>query len=57
MLGDPTFADAIIDRLVHNAHKLKLKGDSLRKKAANLTQADHWPAYHTPAATDPDSDR
>jgi DNA replication protein DnaC len=32
MFGDPTLADAILDRLVHNAHRLKLKGDSLRRK-------------------------
>lgn len=31
-IGDPTLGDAILDRLVHNAHKLTLKGDSLRKK-------------------------
>lgn len=36
-IGDPTLADAILDRLVHNAHKLKLEGDSMRKKKANLT--------------------
>jgi len=30
-LGDPTIADAILDRLVHNAHKLELKGPSRRK--------------------------
>lgn len=30
-LGDPTIADAILDRLVHNAHRLKLKGPSKRK--------------------------
>jgi DNA replication protein DnaC len=30
-LSDPTLADAILDRLVHNAHRLELKGDSLRK--------------------------
>lgn len=30
-LGDPTLADAILDRLVHQAYKLALKGDSLRK--------------------------
>ena len=40
-LGDPTLADAILDRLVHNAYKLKLKGGSMRKKKAPLTQADH----------------
>jgi len=31
-IGDPTLADAILDRLVHSAHKLKLEGDSMRKK-------------------------
>jgi DNA replication protein DnaC len=31
-LGDPTLADAILDRLVHNAHKLRLQGESLRKQ-------------------------
>ena len=30
-LADPTLADAILDRLVHQAHKLELKGESLRK--------------------------
>lgn len=36
-LGDPTIADAILDRLVHNAHKIQLKGPSRRKarKAKN----------------------
>jgi len=33
-IGDPTLADAILDRLVHNAHRLVLSGDSLRKRAA-----------------------
>ncbi len=37
-LGDPTLADAILDRLVHNAYKLTLKGDSMRKKRSPLTQ-------------------
>jgi DNA replication protein DnaC len=36
-IGDPTLADAILDRLVHSAHKVKLKGESMRKKKANLT--------------------
>lgn len=31
-IGDPTTADAILDRLVHNAHTLQLKGGSMRKK-------------------------
>ena len=33
-IGDPTLADAILDRLVHNAHKIKLNGESMRKKNA-----------------------
>jgi DNA replication protein DnaC len=31
MIGDPTLADAILDRVVHNAHRIELKGESLRK--------------------------
>jgi DNA replication protein DnaC len=31
-IGDPTIADAILDRLVHNAHRVNLKGGSMRKK-------------------------
>ena len=31
-LGDPTIADAILDRLVHNAHTITLKGESMRKR-------------------------
>jgi DNA replication protein DnaC len=33
-----TLADAILDRLVHNAHRLKLSGDSIRKVDVNLTR-------------------
>jgi DNA replication protein DnaC len=40
-LGEPTVADAILDRLLHNAHKLHLKGDSMRKSTPILTQLDH----------------
>jgi DNA replication protein DnaC len=36
-IGDPTLADAILDRLVHNAYKLVLKGESMRKQKARLT--------------------
>ena len=31
-IGDPTIADAILDRRVHNAHRFQLKGGSMRKK-------------------------
>lgn len=37
-LGDPTIADAICDRLVHNAHLLKLGGPSIRRNKALQTQ-------------------
>lgn len=37
-LGDPTLADAILDRLVHHAHQLNLDGESLRKLKPNLTK-------------------
>lgn len=33
-IGDPTYADAILDRLVHNAYRLELKGKSMRDAAA-----------------------
>lgn len=36
-IGDNTLADAILDRLMHNAHRLLLKGESMRKIMANLT--------------------
>jgi DNA replication protein DnaC len=32
IIGNPTIADAILDRLVHNAYRIELKGGSLRKK-------------------------
>ena len=31
-IGDPTIADSILDRLVHNAHRIELQGESMRKK-------------------------
>jgi len=34
-IGDPTLADAILDRLLHSAHKIHLEGESMRKRAAN----------------------
>jgi DNA replication protein DnaC len=34
LIGDPTLADAILDRVIHNAHRIQLRGDSLRKKNA-----------------------
>jgi len=37
-MQDPTLADAILDRLVHNAYKLELKGESMRRKRSILDQ-------------------
>ena len=34
LIGDPTLADAILDRVVHNAHRIQLRGESLRRKKA-----------------------
>ena len=34
LIGQPTLADAILDRIIHNAHRLQLNGDSLRKHRA-----------------------
>ena len=31
IVGNPTLADAILDRIMHNAHRIELKGESLRK--------------------------
>jgi len=39
-LAEPTFADAILDRLVHNAYRLNLKGESMRKTTAHLTHSE-----------------
>lgn len=35
IIGNPTLADAILDRLVHNAYKINLRGESMRKKPAS----------------------
>jgi len=40
-IGDPTLADAILDRLVHSAYKINLKGESMRKKNAALTMQNN----------------
>jgi DNA replication protein DnaC len=35
-IGDNTLADAMLDRLLHNAHRINLKGESMRKKYASI---------------------
>lgn len=39
-IGDATLADAILDRLLHNSHKIKLKGESMRKTMSKMTESD-----------------
>jgi DNA replication protein DnaC len=39
LVGDPTLADAILDRLVHNAHKIHLKGESMRKRQRSVSKS------------------
>ncbi|MCK4945724.1 MAG: IS21-like element helper ATPase IstB [Alphaproteobacteria bacterium] len=42
IIGDQTIADAICDRIIHNSHKIELKGGSVRKKYSKiLTKTDH----------------
>ena len=38
LIGNPTLADAILDRVVHNAHRIELKGDSMRKRRKKKLQ-------------------
>lgn len=39
-IQEPTIADAILDRLVHNAYRINLEGDSQRKRRSTIAQAD-----------------
>jgi len=41
VIGDHTLADAILDRLVHSAYRINLKGESMRKRYAKLTPTPH----------------
>jgi DNA replication protein DnaC len=34
-IGDPTIADSILDRVVHNAYRIEMDGESIRKKNKN----------------------
>ena len=40
-IGDPTIADSILDRLVHNAHRIELKGESMRRKRTHKVEKDN----------------
>jgi DNA replication protein DnaC len=39
-IGDPTVADSILDRLVHNAYRIELSGESIRKKKGRGSSED-----------------
>lgn len=39
-IGDATLADAILDRLLHNSHKIKLRGESMRKTKSEIAEVD-----------------
>ena len=51
VIGEPTFADAILDRLVHNAYRLALDGPSMRKIKADEAEAEMVAAPVDPIAT------
>ena len=40
VIGEPTFADAILDRIIHNAHRIELDGPSMRKLNAEKITPD-----------------
>lgn len=40
VIGEPTFADAILDCLVHNAHRLELDGPSMRRSSHPTEEFD-----------------
>lgn len=46
VIGDKTIADAILDRIVHDAHRMEIKGESMRKKRSvqleNKTKIDTY---------------
>ena len=39
-IGDPTAADSILDRLVHNAHRIDLAGESMRKRTGARSEPE-----------------
>ena len=40
VIGEPTLADAILDRLIHNAYRLELQGESMRKWQATKEETE-----------------
>ena len=45
-IGDPTLADSILDRLVHNAYRIELSGESIRKKKGRGSSEQHQEVTH-----------
>jgi DNA replication protein DnaC len=43
LIGDPTFGDAILDRLVHGAHRITLKGRSMRRQDPTTNETNKQP--------------
>ena len=39
VIADPTLGDAILDRIIHNANRIELKGDSLRRRVCEKAKA------------------
>ena len=39
-IGDPTYGDAIVDRIIHNAHRIELRGESMRRRAGQNPAED-----------------
>ena len=50
VIGEQTVADAILDRVVHGAHRLELKGESMRKKNINNEHSNNGKATVTASA-------
>ena len=44
-IGDPTLADAICDRLLHNAYRIELRGDSMRTRPASTSENERKEAF------------
>ena len=51
VIGDPTLADAILDRIIHRAHRIDLKGPSLRRRIfgtdSSVVRSPEWQAEQT----------
>lgn len=46
LIGDPTYADAVLDRLIHNADRLDLAGESLRRtRRSTPARPEHGPPW------------